>query len=370
MNNVVSSQTEELTHEIQKGLFNWYNFKPNSKILYIGEKDDAYFCNLQEFSSKVINTSIELISDKEWQENHTGGFDYIIAVRVLEMQETPKELLKIWKTLLKPEGVLLIGMNNRFGLKYFCGDRDPYTERNFDGIEGYRRAYVKKEDQFMGRCYSREEMREMLLDAGWRKIQFFSVLSDLDNPRLIYGEGYLPNEDLSNRLFPTYHYPKSVFLEEECLYNGLIKNGMFHQMANAYLVECSLNGKLCDVSHVTSSMERGRENALLTVIHRSGMVEKRAPYEEGRERLCKLLEHGQDLADHGIRVIDAKMEGNACVMPYIEEESGQLYLKRLLHTDMEQFFAEMDYFRDLILQSSEIIKPDRGDGEGAILKKG
>ena len=63
-------------------------------------------------------------------------------------------------------------MNNRFGLKYFCGDKDPYTGRNF-------------------------------------------ALSDLDNSRLIYAENYLPNEDLSNRLFPTYYYPNTVFLEEE-----------------------------------------------------------------------------------------------------------------------------------------------------------
>ena len=61
-------------------------------------------------------------------------------------------------------------MNNRFGLKYFCGDKDPYTGRNF-------------------------------------------ALSDLDNSRLIYAENYLPNEDLSNRLFPTYYYPNTVFLE-------------------------------------------------------------------------------------------------------------------------------------------------------------
>lgn len=370
-----NNRINKLIIGIKKGLLNWYDFKSGSTALYIGGEQDIHPDICRERGMDVMTAPLELAISSLWVREHSNRFDYIISIQELERHENPEKILKIWNPLLKPDGTLLLGMNNRYGLKYFCGDRDPYTDRNFDGIEGYRRAYAQKEDKFAGRCYSREEMRKMLLKAGWESIQFFSVLSDLDNPRLIYGEDYFPNEDLSNRLFPTYHYPKSVFLEEESLYDGLIKNGLFHQMANAYLVECSLNGKLCDVSHVTSSMERGRKNALLTIIRRSGIVEKRAPYEEGSERLHKLLEHGQELAERGIRVIDAKIEKglhgkDIYVMPYIKEESGQLYLKRLLHTDRKQFFKEMDHFRDLILRSSEIMKPDQGDGEGAILKKG
>ena len=149
----------ELIQEIKKGLLNWYDFRLGSTILYIGNKGDVYPQMCQEQGMDMVSVSEDVTIDPQWVQEHSGQFDYLLAIRTLETQEKPETYLKSWKILLKPDGILLLGMNNRFGLKYFCGDRDPYTERNFDGIEGYRRAYAKKEDKFTGRCYSREEMR-------------------------------------------------------------------------------------------------------------------------------------------------------------------------------------------------------------------
>jgi len=399
--------SEELIREIQRGLLQWYDFQPDSAVLYfhtrpvVQQKTGAEYrerhtadiigeavhnANAENMPDVVQDALAEMLAEmplrltcvspgqscnKEWQQGHAGNFDYIISVETLEQQPDPEKILRGWRGLLKPGGRLLLGMNNRFGIRYFCGDRDPYTDRNFDGVEGYRRAYPKKEDVFRGRMYSQAEIEQLLRDAGWHSFQFFSVLPDLKNPCLIYAEDYLPNEDLANRVFPVYHYPNTVFLEEESLYAGLVENGMFHKMANAYLVECSLDGQLSDVGHVTGSMERGREHALFTVIHKSGIVEKRAAFPEGRDRLEKLVEHGRDLAAHGIPVLEGRIKDGAYVMPYIDAEVGQVYLKRLLQTDVEKFLQEMDRFRDLILQSSEAVEPAAGAmGCAALCRKG
>ncbi len=360
--------TENLIRGIQKGLLKWYRFKRNSKVLYIGDESDALAELIFEENLILVSVNCEQLYEKSWQQSWLSLFDYIVCIEKLEQEAVLENLLEIFHILLKPSGTLLLGMNNRIGLRYFCGDRDPYTGRNFDGVENYRRAYMREEDDFRGRTYAKQEIEAMLESSHFIHHKFYSVLTDLNNPSLIYAEDYLPNEDLSNRIFPTYNYPDTVFLEEETLYGTLIANGMFHAMANAYLIECPLNGKFSDVLHVTSSMERGPKNALLTVIRENGSVEKHAVSETGKERLKQLVKHNEDLKQHGIAVVDAEIKDGIYVMPYMDAETGQLYLKRLLYTDRQRFLNEMDKFRDLILQSSEIAE---SDGEnGIILQKG
>ncbi len=364
-----TDQSRELIKGIGQGLLQWYDFRQDSRILYIGNREDDIAEMLAQNQINLLCASEEQFCDAKWQQNYRKCFDYLIAIECLERYHKPKKVLDIWYRLLKKNGMMLLGMNNRLGIRYFCGDRDPYTGRNFDGVEGYQHVYVKKEDTFNGRSYSRAELKKMLADAGWETVHFFSVFPDLKNPCLIYEEDFLPNEDLSTRVFPVYNYPASVFLEEASLYGSLIENGMFHQMANAYLIECPINGVCCDVEHVTGSMERGRENALFTIIHKSGNVEKRAVYPEGQGRLEKLMENMKFLKRHGIHVVDTKIVYGACVMPFVKAESGQMYLKRLLQTDKDRFLQEMDRFRDLILQSSDVMEHDKGDGRGVILSR-
>ncbi len=374
------NQAEQLIREISKGLLKWYDFKPHSNVLYTGNSHDPAAEALAEMSLQVVSVPSDQIGNQRWQQTYQNYFDYVVCIEALETEPHPQRVLIIFRKLLKTGGRLLLGMNNRLGIRYFCGDRDPYTERNFDGIEDYCRAYVKKEDVFRGRMYSQAELKRLLRDTGWESFRFFSVLPDLKNPCLIYAEDYLPNEDLASRLFPTYHEPGTVFLEEQRLYTTLADNGMFHTMANAYLVEgiCdrpvpeedAAKSLFSDISQVTCSLERGREFALFTIIYRTGMVEKRAAYPAGRKRLENLVRHGQELAARGIPVVNATMEDGVCRMPYIDSENGQVCLKRLLLTDQEEFLNRMDHFRDLILQSSEIIEPDKGDGSGPLLKRG
>lgn len=372
--------------ELQKGLIAWYDFASESDVLYVGNDDDAAADFLRSKSGRTydeINTqvsknlaitvaSFDTVSNDSFRTENRNRFDYVICVGLAEKACILSDFIDGIKAMAAPGAVFLFGMNNRMGIKYFCGDRDPYTDRNFDGIEGYRRAYSSDSDEFNGRMYDKYEIREILNGCGVAQLKFYSVLSDLKNPILMFAEGYLPKEDLATRIYPVYNYPKSVFLEEEPLYKTLVDNDMFHQMANAYLVEFSFDKKreLSDALQITSTMVRSPADSMLTVIHDDLTVEKKNVYPEGRQRLINMLEYADDLKAHGLKVIDMELTERGLTMPYIDAPVGQLYLKNLFLTDLDEFFVKMDHFRDLILQSSETVGENMGEELGVTLKYG
>ena len=168
-------QAQELINGIQSGLLQWYDFEREAIVLFIGERHSALAQMLLGKKLNVVCVNLEtLVNERQYQENEKR-FDYIICIEALEQKENPIFFLKLFYKFLKSDGVLLLGMNNRMGIRYFCGDRDRYTNRCFDGIEGYRRTYSKKEDSFIGRSYSMAEIKQMLRESGWNQFCFYSV---------------------------------------------------------------------------------------------------------------------------------------------------------------------------------------------------
>ena len=348
----------------------WYDFIPNKRVLFVGDENHALVDMLKNRSLDVVCCGLDELQDTSWFAANNGRFDYIVSIAVLEKAAGLGNLFKRLFSLLSANGKLLLGMNNRLGIRYFCGDSDCYTERNFDGIEDYFQTDLRQAAAFPGRMYSHKELKTMLSEAGFSSQQFFSVWPDLTVASHLFEEHVLPNEDMAIRLFPFYNSPDTVFINENNLYESLVDNGLWFPMANGYFIECSKAGTLSDVYSVTCSLDRDDRDALVTIVHANDTVEKKAVFPAGKQRLKELIEHGEDLKSHGVPVVPAKLEGDSYRMPYVHAKSGLIYLRELLRQDIEAFLWEMDKFRDLILQSSEHVSEDMGDGRGVILKRG
>lgn len=360
---------ESIIRDFSKGALVWYNFRQDSSILYIYSRQaDEAVLELLESKGKVDDCSVEQLLNNQIAGN---AYDYIVGIDVIEESRYPQKLLNICHGLLKPEGRLVIGTENRYAIKYICGDRDLYTNHNFDGIENYRRLSDADRDSIAGRCYSMAELKLMLSQAGFENDKFYSVMPSLQETQLVYAEGYEPVEELAMRYFPLYNYPDSVFLEEQYLYTDLIKNGMFHKMANAYIIECSMDGQFDNTIHATISLDRGHDNALVTSICEHGGVRnvlKKAVYKEGIHKLKEMQDNLNDLHVRGINVVDSSVENNTFVMPYVDAPVAMNELKAIAKKDKNAFLKAMDDMYELILNSSEhtgvLSEKDRNSADG------
>ena len=362
MEEIIKDQEENLIDELPKGIFSWYPFENTTLTLLIAgdeDKTDIYSLMLSNCGTLVRQISVSE-AEKDQVSGLGTGYDYIVLIEALERFKTPLQTLKKLKGLLKAQGRLLIAMDNRLGLRYLIGDQDPFTNRNFDGIENYSRINEADRLKLEGRNYSHAEAMKLAGEAGFDNAHSFSVFPCVENPSLIYAEDVMPNEELDVRLNLVYRNPATLFMEYEKIQQAFLENGMFHQTAGGYILECcpenDVSSAFNTIRQVTVSMDRGRKDALATIIKRNNTVVKKAIYPEGRAKLNTLLENDAYLRSRGLRVVEARLnDKNEYEMPYVKGESAVSYFRRLFDQDIMLVYRELKRFFELVLASSETV---------------
>ena len=124
--------SEQQRRELPKALIRWYKIDKESKIL----------CIVSEYgNSNLIAEALEErglhVKRMSTIEEDTARYDFAVVVDVLEYVQNVEQMLRDIKSLLKPDGKLLLATDNRLGIRYFCGDQDIFTGKNFDGVENY-----------------------------------------------------------------------------------------------------------------------------------------------------------------------------------------------------------------------------------------
>lgn len=145
-----------------------------------------------------------------------------------------KEELAQLRTLLKPQGRLIVADANRLGLKFWAGCRDEYRDMYFSGIEGYE---TEQQEDTKPRCYSKTEYEALLKAAGFGRLRFYYPYPDYVFPHSVYSDAWLPKEGelMDNRR--NFKADRLQLFDERKAYDSLLKEGVFPVFSNSYLIE-------------------------------------------------------------------------------------------------------------------------------------
>mgnify|MGYP004577897375 CR=1 FL=1 len=243
---------------IRKNILNWYPFDENGSVLEIGAGMGAItevLCDKCKSVtcvelSKNRAKSIEIRNkDKENLEIIVGNlndidfgtrkFDYITLIGVFEYaalytntQNPYTDFLDNIKKVLKPNGKILIAIENKFGMKYWIGAPEDHTNIVYDGITGYN-------SDSKVRTFGKEELKQILDKSGFKYKKFYYPLPDYKLPSLIFSDEYLPTEETIENYIPYYYEHTQIEFDEKKAYKEIIKNSMFDFFANSFFVEAS-----------------------------------------------------------------------------------------------------------------------------------
>lgn len=364
-----------LTH-LRKNILNWYPFSKDASVLEIGCGMGAITSVLCDHCKEV--TSVELSKrratatllrcrEKSNLEIIVGNlndiefdkkFDYITLIGVLEYQgsytntDNPySDFLKRIKTLLKPNGKLLIAIENQYGLKYWCGAREDHTSIPFDGMNQYTLTSKKV------RTFSKSALDELIKLSGYKNTYFYYPMPDYKLPTVVYSQNYLPqNHNMQN--FRTYYVPdtSTLIAQEEHIYQDIIDNDVFEFFANSFLVECSDDDNLGCVTFASLSSERTIDHRIGTRFVSDDSVEKFALNALSIEHIAQTSKNEKTLAQRGIRVLKSSFEQNKIISAYSDAPLLEyILLNAFEQKDYDKIYSFLDMVYADILTSSETI---------------
>lgn len=330
--------------ELRKNILNWYSFKENCNVLEIGCGMGAITSVLCEKCKHV--TAVELskrraiatqhrcrnmdnldiivgnLNDIEFQDT----YDYITLIGVLEYQgkytdslEPFKDFLIKIKSLLKPDGKLIIAIENKYGIKYWCGTAEDHTGIPFDGINQYSIGGSE------AKTFSKDELIELMKKSGFTSNRFYYPMPDYKFPNYIFTDDYLPKENQLNDMQPYFLDSRTIIADEKKIYPDLIKNKVFDFFANSFFVECGImDNDFDNAIFITTSNSRKHDYQIQTIIRSDNKVYKKALNHSAINHVKCIHDNLIDLSQSNVHVVNSNYINNIQVsdfnqMPTLEE---------------------------------------------------
>lgn len=323
--------------KIRENILDWYPFKKDASLLEIGAGCGAL---TGMFSRKVSSVTCIELSERRSLINayrNKGGnnikivlgnfqdieikekYDYITLIGVWEYAERYLDgadpylcMLERLKNYLKPNGKLLIAIENKMGIKYWNGAKEDHTGKMYSGLNDY------VDDEGV-RTFSHQEIEDILVTAGFETYKFYYPVPDYKLPDTIYSDEHLPMPGEIRTYREDYSAPRIYNFYDATVQDQICQDGMFPYFSNSFLVECG--GAAENVVYAKYSKTIRKEPyAISTIISKKDadyIVQKRAMTVAAQKHI-ETMPMKQACGLHNLQTAKMYVDHGVCVTEYIE----------------------------------------------------
>lgn len=312
-------------------VFEWYPFKMNSSLLYIGDSPI-----LIDFFEGKFDLTVSEISEIDSIKNTL--FNYVVIDGVFDVLDKKKESLSKVLSMMYPMGEIIILANNRLALRYFAGVKEFESDDFFGHLKRTNLLYSKR--QWESLC------KDLSLNY-----KFYYPYPDYLLTTQVLSDAWLTSN--INLKFEDYHsFRYELFNENEAL-QSLIDSGDFSGFSNSFMIVIS--NKQSDIVYSKISTERKDEFKICTNIVKKNegyIVEKVALTEKGIQHFNEINEfykNSQKQNEKWFKYCPVRQIDNKLIFDFIDgqnlESLVDLYVK---NNDFDKVFKTMDLLYEII----------------------
>lgn len=303
--------------------------------------------------SECDNVTIHVGNFRDIEPDLPSNFDFIFLIGVFEYgqsymgEERPfEEFLSIIMKHLAPGGRVVIGIENKYGLKYFAGCKEDHLGTWFSGIENYA-------DGGGVRTFSRRGLEKIFAACGVKKYSFYYPYPDYKFMTTLYSDAYLPGKgELSNNI-RNFDRDRMLLFNEKYAFDGIVEDNLFSVFANSYEV---IIGDGFDIKYAKYSNDRAPEYRIRTEICRDAKGNATVK----KHPLCKEAEEHVRGMEVACRNLEERYEG------------GNLAINRCtLHESNGEVWASFEFLEGRLLSEmlDECLEKDDIEGFHALFRQ-
>ncbi len=363
----------------RENILNWYPFVKSDRILEAGSGCGAITGLLCQKAGWV--TSVEL-SKKRASINYlrhkhcenleivVGNlhavhlkqqYDYVILNGVLEYagsygctQSPYRSFLNSVKEYLKPNGKILLAIENRLGLKYFAGAPEDHTDlyyagiREYAGIDGIR-------------TFSKGELEDLFTECRFANWKFYYPYPDYKFPSEIFTDANINGENYG-RAYLNYQKGRMELFSEKEMAAALKQENVMGSFVNSFLVELMKQEAPCSrilyakLNH-TVRKKIYRTATIIQSEKNGTAVEKKAIHKDAALHIKRIYENQNKDLPKGFRYLQGTWDQEKIRYPYLEEKNlDRYFFEWMQQNNIRGIKEHLDRMAQLLMRKSVLVQ--------------